>query len=154
MSVTRRRISLFIAVPTTALAIAGLTVGATGVAAVNSDSAYQAQAQTVSMPVSNEIDMAGVIAGLSDPAGQWVTESSAYIASPASETVPASALDSNGLEATVNPYVVPVKHGYGGGHFKGGHFRGGHFKGGHFKNGYGDHFRFGRGFGGGFFGGY
>ncbi|MEV0945389.1 hypothetical protein [Rhodococcus sp. NPDC049939] len=55
MSSTRRRISVLIAVPTMALAITGTAVGVASAAGVNSDSAYQAQTQTVSMQVSNDL---------------------------------------------------------------------------------------------------
>ncbi|AOW91779.1 hypothetical protein BFN03_01245 [Rhodococcus sp. WMMA185] len=151
--------------PVGALAVVGLTLGTAGVAGAGTNVPIQAAQPPIqaaappiqamepssAMPISDDIDMATVIAGLSDPTGQWTTGPSEYISSTGNEIVPAYSVDSNGLVTPVNPFVVPAKHGYGGHGFGGN----GHFKNhGYFKNDYGKHFKFNKHGFGGFFRGY
>ncbi|WP_072689897.1 hypothetical protein [Rhodococcus marinonascens] len=106
MRTKRHRLSLRITLPVMALAIGGLTLGATGVANADSGTPIRVTNPTVTMPISSDIDMAGVIARLSDPTGQWAAGPAEYIAPSASEFVAAAAHPKP-------PHKAPKHEGYG-----------------------------------------
>lgn len=100
---TRRRAELFVAVPATALAVIGLTVGGTGVANAGT---LPSNGPTVAMTISDDTDVPMVLQGSSNPYGQWIQGPASYVAPHSSEIVTAHSDDPRGIGVDAT-YSIP-----------------------------------------------
>ncbi|MHA4848240.1 hypothetical protein L1080_001700 [Rhodococcus sp. MSC1_016] len=100
---TRRRVALFFALPATVLTVAGLAVAASGVATAGT---MPTSGPTIAMTISNDTDLPMVLAGSSNPYGQWIQAPSDYLAPHSSQIVKAFSNDPNGVEVDAT-YSLP-----------------------------------------------